>query len=95
MKKDFVFYTLFLSLVLSAIMFYDSCTSQERARMIGSTVTINLKPGEKLMECTWKDSNLWYLTEPMDSDYVPKTKVFKESDPWGLPEGKVIFVETR
>ena len=72
-----------------------SCTEQERAYAYGGTVKIELEPGEKLVECTWKDSRLWYLVEPMDSDYVPKTKYFKESDPWGLTEGKVIFIEKR
>jgi len=47
------------------------------------------------VEATWKEDNLWYLVEPMDSDYVPKTKVFKESSLYGALEGKVIFIENR
>ena len=95
MKKDFVFYTLFLSLVLSAIVFYNSC-DQYVTRNAGGTTKITLDPGEKLIEVTWKnDGDLWYLVEPMDSDYVPKTKIFKESSTLGVLEGKVIFVETR
>jgi len=31
----------------------------------------------------------------MESEYEPKTKVFKESSEWGALEGKVIFIETR
>ena len=47
-------------------------------------------------EATWKgDGNLWYLVEPMDSNYVPKTKIFKESSMMGIMEGSVIFIETR
>ena len=84
----------FLFILLICICFV-SCTEQERARAYGGTTKIELEAGEKLVECTWKDSHIWYLVEPMDSDYVPKTKIFKESDPWGLPEGKVIFIEKK
>lgn len=70
-----------------------SC-NQCMSRSFGGTTTINLESGEKLIEVTWKDDgNLWYLVEPMDSDYTPKTKVFKESSTIGVMEGKVIFIE--
>jgi len=65
-------------------------------REFGGTTTIKLSPGQKLVECTWKgDGDLWYLVEPMDSDYVPKTKEFIESSMVGVMEGKVIFIETK
>ena len=65
-------------------------------RQFGGNSTIKLKPGEKLIEATWKgDGDLWYLVEPMDSNYVPKTKIFKESSMMGMMEGSVIFIETR
>jgi hypothetical protein len=56
---------------------------------------IELDPGQKLVNATWKEANLWYLTEPMESGYVPKTKVFKEDSRFGVMEGKVIFHEKR
>ena len=65
-------------------------------RHFGGNSTIKLEPGEKLIEATWKgDGDLWYLVEPMDSNYVPKTKIFKESSMMGMMEGSVIFIETR
>lgn len=81
--------------ILFTVFCFVSCTEQGRARSFGGTIKIELESGEKLLECTWKDAQIWYLVEPMDSDYVPKTKIFKENDPWGLPEGKVIFIEKR
>jgi len=58
--------------------------------------TIKLEPGEKLVEVTWKSGgHLWYLVEPMDSDYTPKTKVFKEISLYGVSEDSVTFIETR
>ena len=64
-------------------------------RQAGGTMTIKLEPNQRLIEATWKEGDLWYLTEPMDSDYVPKTKVFQENSLYGVMEGKVIFVESR
>lgn len=81
-------------LFLFAIFGLLSC-NQYVSREFGGTTVINLKPGERLVEVTWKESNLWYLVEEMDSDYVPKTKVFKESSTFGTLNGKVIFNESR
>lgn len=84
-----------LLFILLAIICFTSC-EQIITREYGGTTTIKLQPGEKLLEATWKDDgNIWYLTEPMDSNYVPKTKIFKESSVFGQLEGKVIFIETR
>lgn len=80
--------------LLTACMFF-ACTENERARTYGGEQTVKLPKGEKLIEATWKESNLWYLTEPMDSDYVPKTKVFKESSDFGVWNGKIIFIESK
>lgn len=99
MKKDFIFYTVFLFCLLTASLTFSNCdanVNQVLSREYGGTITIKLQPGEKLIEATWKDNgNIWYLTEPMDSDYVPKTKTFKESSVFELLEGTVIFIETR
>ena len=82
-------------LILTVIcMAFVSC-DQYTARNFGGTTIINLKPGEKLIEATWKDNDLWYLVEPMDSDYVPKIKTFKESSTMGIMEGEVTFIESR
>ena len=50
---------------------------------------------KKLINATRKETNLYYLTEPMDSDYVPKTKKFIEDANWGLLETTVTFIERR
>jgi len=85
-----------LLMVVLAAFAMSSCTEQSRAKDLGGETTIKLEPGQKLVEATWKgDGDLWYLTEPMDSDYIPKTKTFKESSSWGIMEGTVTFIETR
>lgn len=86
MKKLIVILLMFLCLT--------SC-DQSITRTMGGTTKIELEPGEKLVEATWKGDDIWYLVEPMDSNYVPKTKTFKESSRIGVLEGKVIFYEKR
>ena len=71
------------------------CTKQIMTREFGGTMTINLPKGQELMEATWKDDNLFYLTRPMSDEYVPVTKVFQESSSWGVMESTVYFIESR
>ena len=88
MKKLFILLTL-ISLALT------SCTDNQRARMYGGTETVNLPAGERLVVATWKEAQIWYLTEQMPADYKPQQKIFREKSGYGLVEGTVIFVETR
>lgn len=83
-----------LLFVLLTICLFTSC-EQYVSRKLGGNITINLAPGERLVEATWKNSDLWYLVEPMDSDYAPKVKIFKESSMYGVLEGSVTFIETK
>ena len=85
-----------LFLLLGILVLFGGCTEQNRSRAYGGTMTITLEPGDKLIEVTWKDDgNLWYLVEPMEEDYIPKTKRFVESSNWGVLEGEVIFIERK
>ncbi len=81
-------------LIMMSLICLTSC-EQQLAKSLGGTTTIKLQPGERLLECTWKGDEIWYLVEPMDSNYIPKTKEFKENSVMGVIEGKVIFIETR
>ena len=81
--------------ILMTILFFISCTENQMARKFGGTAEIKLPRGEKLLMVTWKETNLFYLTEPMDSNYIPKTKIFREDSNYGLIESKVVFIESR
>lgn len=89
MKKIVLIVCVVLGLVIS------SCTQQQRARQFGGTQVIQVPAGQKVMMATWKNDDLFYMTEPMDSDYVPKTKILAESASWGVLESTVKFVESR
>jgi hypothetical protein len=90
-------YIVFFVIWACALLYlFACCTPQQKARTYGGTQTIEVRKGWKVTEATWKDDgNLWYLMEPMDSDYVPKVKSFKESSVWGVMQGEVIFKESR
>lgn len=101
MKQSWTFlkgYVIITTVLITISLFYlCSCTENTRSRVWGGTMTIELPKGQKLVEATWKgDGNsLWYLTEPMDADYTPKTKVFQEDSRFGVLEGSVVFVESK
>jgi hypothetical protein len=71
------------------------CTDNQMARTYGGKETISLPAGQKLVMATWKEAELWYVTEPMPEGYVPTTKTFREKSQYGVMEGEVIFVESR
>lgn len=91
--KRLLFTAVILLGMIVTMMPFTSC--QRCTRQWGGTTKIELEPGEKLVEATWKNNSIWYLVEPMESDYVPKTKVFKERSNTRILEGDVIFVERR
>lgn len=64
-------------------------------RVLGGSMTINVEPGYKVTNATFKETEIWYFVEPMDSDYVPKQKKFIEKSMYGALEGEIIFNETR
>lgn len=58
-------------------------------------MTIDVEPGYKVTNATFKETEVWYFVEPMDSTYVPKQKKFIEKSMHGVLEGVIIFNETR
>lgn len=72
------------------------CMDQQETKDRYTETVINLPAGQKLVNASWQRSSLWYLTEPMDSTYVPTTKVFLESSEFGnYQQGSIKFVESK
>lgn len=95
MSKSLKIYaTIFCILMFSVAVYYLTSTNFA-ARKLGGTITVKLEPGQKLINATWKETELWYLTEEMSDDYQPKKKIFQEQSLHGIIEGKVVFVETK
>jgi hypothetical protein len=76
---------LFTFMLLSTVLF--SCTENSRARNWGGTEHLDLNSNEVLINMTWKENNLWVLTQ----DTITGTKYFREHSSWGVVEGEIII----
>ena len=84
-----------LIVILLLVGLISSCTDNNMARYYGGTETVNLPKGERLVTATWKETQIWYLTEPMPEGYIPTSKTFREKSQYGMMEGTIIFVESK
>jgi len=75
-----------LSFILSMFLL-TSCTDNDRARKFGGTEEVILKENEVLVTVTWKETNLWILTQ----DTLTGKHYFREKSKWGLLDGTVTF----
>lgn len=83
-----------LPIIFIAMLLLSGCTEQEKAKSFGGNVVIELEPGLKLEEITWKDDDsLWYLTRPMREDETAETHTFNESSSFHMFEGTVTIIE--
>lgn len=73
---------LFISIIIV------SCSENTRTKKYGFSQTITLKPNERCLNATWKEDNLWYLTE----DTVTHVTYFREKSEHGIVEGVVKIV---
>lgn len=77
----------FLILSAVAILTLSSCTDNQRARNFGGTETIDIPEGRILVNCTWKQDDLWILTK----DTTTGKMYFNEKSSWGVMEGQINF----
>ena len=71
------------------------CTKQSRVFQYGGTDTMTLQPNQKLINTTWKETNLWFLTRPMTASDSCETYIFYESSSVGVFEGTLIIKEVK
>jgi len=90
MKKLFIF-LIFLTFI--NVMY--SCTKNQNAKSYGGTAVLELPKGQKLINVTWKESDLWYLIRPMNVSDTAITYTFAEESSYGVWEGKYIIKEQK
>lgn len=92
-----VLYKLGFGAVVVVILFscLRGCSSQSVAKNWGGDMEVTLEPNQKLMEVTWKDNSLWFLTKQMGDDDVAESYSFYEKDPLGMLEGCVNIKEQK
>ena len=74
-----------LGLVLGLGLF--SCTENSRVKHFGGSGDIHLPTGQKLVNVTWKENQIWYLSRPMKKDEDVDIYRFQEESGWGVVEG--------
>lgn len=63
------------------------------ARKLGGESTIELQPGQRLINVTWKDENSLWLLIKTDPNKEPTTYEFREAAVFGILEGTVRIIE--
>lgn len=76
---------------LSLILF--GCTENQRVKTFGGSASLKLPSGQKLINATWKQDNLWILTRPMTELDSCQTYTFLESSSFGILEGSYTIIE--
>lgn len=84
---------LILLLIIATLLF--SCTENSRVKNFGGEGTLNLPKGQKLVNVTWKETQLWYLTRPMHDNEPAETYQFQEESSWGVIQGTFNIIETK
>lgn len=79
-------------------LFLTSCGDNYQAAHGGGSLTVNLKPGEKLENVVWKSMDghtpsLWVLTRQRRVGEQPEVHEFREKSNFGIAEGRVVIVE--
>ena len=88
MKKKIV------AFILCSVLICGTLTGcQGATKSWGGSMTLDLNPGEKLEEITWKDDSLWYLTRPMKEGEIAETHTFQQQSEFGVFEGTVTIIE--
>ena len=69
--------------------------TQWGAKYVGGTYEMKVPENEKLKMITWKGSNLWVLTRPMEKDEKAETYKLYEESTIGILSGTVIIKEEK
>ena len=86
---------LFMMIVVLLVAICKSCSNQGMTKNWGGEIDMYLGPNRKLVEVTWKDDSIWYLTKSMTDDDIAEEYEFAESDAIGLLEGTLRIYETK
>jgi hypothetical protein len=83
----------FLAILMGVIV--TSCTENSRVKSWGGDGKITLPKGQKLINITWKENQIWYLTRPMSKEDSCQIYTFHEESSWGVVEGTYTIIETK
>lgn len=72
-----------------------ACSAQSITKNWGGEMDVSLEPNQKLVEVTWKDDSMWFLTKEMTDVDIAENYKFYEKDVMGILEGCVNISETK
>lgn len=81
--------------LLGLVVIVAGCTENTRSRAWGGKMNVSLPSGVKLVNITWKNSDMWYLTRQMTSNDVAETYSFQEKSRFGMLEGTITIHESK
>lgn len=84
---------LFIALTIVSLVLLSGC--QWTAKNFGGSYTVDLPDNRKLVNLTWKDSELWILTKEMNDEDIAETYKLQEDSTFGLLEGVVTINENK
>jgi len=84
-----------LSIIAVSLILFTSCTQNEIAKNYGGNLTVEIPKGQKLVNVTWKEDEIWYLTRTMDSTDKVETFTFQEKSSFGVWEGTITLKESK
>jgi hypothetical protein len=71
------------------------CTDNQRTKVFGGTMTIQVPCDQVVFDVTWKGESFWYATQPAGAGWRPEKKRFVEYSNFGVVEGEAVLVESR
>jgi hypothetical protein len=85
----------FLLITAASLLMLSSCTSNALARKYGGSSNIELDPGKKLVNITWKGNQIWTLIRDSKPGEIAERYEFTEHSEYGIIEGRVVIQETK
>ena len=79
----------FCAVILLIPFLAAGCTQNVRVRAWGGTADMTLDEGQKLVNVTWKESQMWILTRPMHPNEKAEDYTFYERSSFGILQGAV------
>ncbi len=78
-----------------ALLLLLSCTDNQRAKVLGGSMAVQVPCDQQVFDVTWKGESLWYATQPAPAGWTPQTKRFIENSSYGMIQGEVVLTESR
>ena len=82
-----------IAMVFVAMAFIVMSIPQCSAKSFGGSITVDLPTGKKLVNVTWKETNLWCLVKDASATDKAEKYLFMEKSTFGILQGQITIVE--